>query len=54
MFYFGKSLQAGAMAVVALALYVGLREDSLTKELTMLTFGVALFLIGRFSENASH
>jgi hypothetical protein len=50
-FYFGKSLQAAAMAVVALALFVGLREESMTKELTMLGIGVALFLLGRLSEN---
>jgi len=49
-FYFGKSLQAAAMAVVALALFVGFREASMTKELTMLGIGVVIFMIGRFSE----
>ena len=53
MFYFGKSLQAAAMAVVALALVVGFRERSLTKELTMLTIGVAVFLVGRMVEQAA-
>ena len=50
MFYFAKSLQAAAMAVVALALVVGLREQAMTKELTMLGIGVVLFLLGRLAE----
>jgi hypothetical protein len=50
-FYFGKSLQAGAMAVVALALVVGLKEEAMTKELTMLGIGSGLFVLGRFVEN---
>ncbi len=50
MFYFGKSLQAAAMAVVALALYVGFKEQSMTKELTMLGIGVVIFLVGRLIE----
>ncbi len=51
MFYFAKSLQAAAMAVVALALYVGFSEGSMTKELTMLGIGVVLFLVGRTVEH---
>lgn len=51
MFYFGKSLQAAAMAVVALALYVGLTETQIVKELTMLGIGIVLFLIGRLVES---
>ena len=54
MFYFAKSLQAAAMAVTALALFVGFREQSMTKELTMLGLGVVLFLLGRLTEHASH
>ncbi len=51
MFYFAKSLQAAAMAVVALALFVGFYEtNSMTKELTMLGIGVVLFLVGRLIE----
>lgn len=50
MFYFGKSLQAAALAVTALALYVGLTEVEIKKELTMLVFGVALFIAGRSAE----
>lgn len=50
MFYFAKSLQAAAMAVTALALYVGMNESSLTKEMTMLAIGVVLFLVGRLVE----
>jgi len=51
MFYFGKSLQAAAMGVVALALFVGFYEsNSMTKELTMLGIGVVIFLIGRLIE----
>ena len=50
MFYFGKSLQAAAMAVVALALFVGFRENSMTKEITMLGIGTLVFLLGRFVE----
>jgi len=50
MFYFAKSLQAAAMAVTALALYVGVTESSLTKEITMLCIGVVLFLVGRLVE----
>ncbi len=50
MFYFGKSLQAAAMAVVGLALYVGLKEEAMQKEITMLGIGVILFLGGRFAE----
>lgn len=53
MFYFAKSLQAAAMAVVALALYVGF-EGSMTKELTMLGIGTVLFLIGRLIERYAH
>lgn len=53
MFYFAKSLQAAAMAVVALALFVGFQEESMTKELTMLGVGVVLFLVGRITEQAS-
>jgi len=49
-FYFGKSLQAAALAVVALSLFVGFRESSMTKELTMLSLGVILFLLGRLAE----
>jgi hypothetical protein len=49
-FYFGKSLQAAAMAVVALALFVGFYEASMTKELTMLGIGVVIFLLGRLFE----
>ena len=53
MFYFGKSLQAAALAVVALALYVGfIEEGAIKKELTMLCFGVGIFLLGRFTERA--
>lgn len=50
MFYFAKSLQAAAMAVTALALFVGFREGSMTKELTMLGIGVIIFLVGRVVE----
>lgn len=53
MFYFGKSLQAAALAVTALALFVGFRENSMTKELTMLGIGVVMFLVGRIIENES-
>ena len=53
MFYLGKSMQAAAMAVVALALFVGFRETSMTKELTMLGIGVVIFLLGRLMEQAS-
>ena len=52
MFYFAKSLQAAAMAVVALALVVGFRENSMTKEMTMLGIGSVLFLLGRLTENS--
>lgn len=41
------------MAVVALALLVGFREDSMSKELTMLAIGSAVFLIGRWLEPSS-
>lgn len=53
MFYFAKSLQAAALAVTALALYVGFneQEQAMTKELTMLGIGVVIFLIGRLIEN---
>lgn len=53
MFYFAKSLQAAALAVTALALYVGFNETekAMTKELTMLGIGVIIFLIGRLIEN---
>ena len=53
LFYFGKTLQAAAMAVTALALFVGLREESMTKELTMLLIGVFLFLCGRLAEQGA-
>lgn len=53
MFYFGKSLQAAAMAVVALALFVGFRENSMSKEITMLGIGTVVFLLGRLIEQAS-
>lgn len=49
-FYFSKSLQAAALAVVALSLLVGLREESMGKELTMLGIGVVIFGLGRLSE----
>jgi lipopolysaccharide export LptBFGC system permease protein LptF len=49
-FYFAKSLQAAAMAVTALALFVGFREGSMTKELTMLGIGVVIFVVGRLVE----
>jgi uncharacterized membrane protein len=52
-FIFAKSLEAAAMAVVALALYVGFSEESMTKELTMLGVGVILFIVGRVLERAS-
>jgi hypothetical protein len=51
MFYFAKSLQAAALAVTALALFVGFREQSQYKELTMMGIGVLLFLTGRLIEN---
>ncbi len=41
------------MAVVALALFVGFNEESMTKELTMLGIGVILFMVGRLMESAS-
>jgi len=46
-------LQAAALAVTALALFVGFREQeqAMTKELTMLGIGVIIFLIGRLIEN---
>lgn len=52
MFYLGKSLQAAAMGVVALALYVGFTEleKAQTKELTMLGIGAVIFIIGRMVE----
>jgi hypothetical protein len=50
-FYFGKSLQAAAMAVTALALFIGFQEASMTKELTMLGIGILLFVLGRFVES---
>lgn len=53
MFYFAKSLQAAAMAVVALALFVGFRENSMTKEITMLALGSVLFVVGRLVEQAA-
>ncbi len=53
LFYFAKGLQAAAMGVTALALYIGLKEDSMTKELTMLLIGVALFLCGRLAEQGA-
>ncbi len=40
------------MAVVMLALFVGFRENSMTKEVTMLGVGSVLFLIGRLVERA--
>ena len=40
------------MAVVALALVVGVREDSMTKEITMLGIGSVMFLLGRLIENS--
>lgn len=53
MFYLGKSLQAAAMAVVALALVVGFRENSMTKEITMLGIGTVIFLLGRLIEQGA-
>ncbi len=53
-FYFGKSLQASALAVTALALFVGFKEESMTKELTMLSIGVIIFLAGKGIESRSH
>ena len=50
MFYLGKSIQASALAVVALALYVGLTEVQIKKELTMMVLGLILFGIGRLVE----
>ena len=54
MFFLGKSLQAAALGVTALALYVGFVEthQAMTKELTMLGAGVCLFLAGRLVEQA--
>ena len=45
-------MQAAAMGVVALALYVGFTEleKAQTKEITMLSIGAAMFLIGRMIE----
>ncbi len=34
------------MAVVALALFVGFREESMFKELTMLGIGSVVFIVG--------
>ena len=55
MFYLGKCLQAAALGVTALALYVGFAESekAMTKELTMLGGGVVLFLMGRLIEQAA-
>lgn len=52
MFYLGKCLQAAALGVTALALYVGFHEaeKAMTKELTMLGLGVILFLGGPLVE----
>ena len=41
------------MAVTALALFIGLKENSMTKELSMLGIGVMLFLLGRLVEHGS-
>ncbi len=53
MFYLGKCLQAAAMGVVALALYVGFTEleKAQTKEITMLSIGAVIFLVGRLVES---
>jgi len=55
MFYLGKCLQAAALGVTSLALYVGFAETekAATKEITMLGFGVCLFLAGRLIEHKS-
>lgn len=47
-------MQAGAMGVVALALYVGFKENSMAKELTMLGLGSILFLLGRLVEQTGN
>lgn len=41
------------MAVVALALFVGFHEESMTKEITMLGIGTVIFLLGRLIERES-
>lgn len=38
------------MAVLLLALYVGVKEDSMQKEVTMLGIGVVVFLVGRLAQ----
>jgi len=48
MFYFGKSLQAASHGGSRSALLFGLREQSMTKELTMLGIGVVLFVLAGF------
>lgn len=54
MFYFAKGLQAAALSVLALALYVGLtRQQSLATELTMMCLGVIIFIAGRMVEKKS-
>lgn len=51
MFYLGKSLQAAALAVVGLSLVVGIRENEIKKELTMLAFGIIIFFLGKLAES---
>ena len=53
MFAVGKALQAIAMAVTAMALVIGLNENSMTKELTLLGVGVLMFLLGRLAESSA-
>lgn len=42
------------MGVVALALFVGFHENSMSKEITMLGIGTILFLVGRLVERYGH
>ena len=49
-FYLGKTLELVGLALAALALYMGIAEESMSRELTWLLVGALCFVVGRLIE----
>jgi hypothetical protein len=51
MFYLAKTLQAGAMSLLPMALYIGMVKNDVTTELKLLAGAGVLFVVGRALES---
>lgn len=50
-FYLGKIFQVAGLGLAAIALYAGLVEESMSRELGLLMAGAVCFLVGRLIES---